>query len=121
MFAKQKSPQGCLKLFSTFALAHRKWQIVPEDRGSLGKRPHSGLGPKRRLVEKESVERAWRAHGFVYCYEVTYMERSMTVDALEGQHQDLELCAPFDWQPVKLRERGFVSIIIISRLLECGR
>ena len=43
------------------------------------------------------------------------------MDAFEGQHQDLELYAPFDWQPVKLKEYGFISMYHIKTTGVVGR
>ena len=44
------------QIVQNFPLAHRKWQVAPEERCSIRKRPRSSLGPKRRVV-KESAGR----------------------------------------------------------------
>jgi len=50
----------------------------------------------------------------VHRYEIAQIGRSLTVDAFESQHQDFELYAQLDRQPVKLKEHGSQMIMLIS-------
>ena len=94
------------QVINTFTSAHRKWKFIPEERGSIGKGPCSSLGTTSWLVKKEAISRAQAAHHVVHRYGIAQIGRSLTVDAFESQHQDFELYAQLDRQPVKLREHG---------------
>ena len=58
MVFEQECFQGSLEVINTFTPAHRKWKLIPEKWGSIGKGPRSGLGTASRLVKKETVSRA---------------------------------------------------------------
>ena len=58
MVFEQECFQGSLEVINTFTPAHRKWKLIPEKWGSIGKSPRSGLGTASRLVKKETVSRA---------------------------------------------------------------
>ena len=58
MVFEQECFQGSLEVINTFTPAHRKWKLIPEKWGSIGKGPRSGLGTASWLVKKETVSRA---------------------------------------------------------------
>ena len=81
--------------------------MVSEEWSSIGKCPRSSLGLKHRLVEKDSTGRVYRGRTGLHTVMIT-------VDTLQHQHQDLELYAPFDWQPAKLEEHGSQVLTLAS-------